>query len=50
MMEDEELGYDGDGLLESLLRPTDDTESAKKLSDSGYISSSPEAQRGRDDL
>ena len=45
MMGDEELRYDGDGLLENLLRPTGDAESAGRLSDSGYGSGSPEAQR-----
>ena len=50
MMGDEELRFDGNGLLENLLRPTDDTDSAKKLSDSGYESSSPEAQRCRDGM
>jgi len=45
MMGDEELRYDGDALLENLLRPAGDEESAGRLSDSGYGSGSPEARR-----
>ena len=45
MMGDEEFRYDGDALLENILQPTDETENAKKLSDSVYESGSPEIQR-----
>ncbi|GAB1316411.1 hypothetical protein MFIFM68171_06621 [Madurella fahalii] len=41
----EEYRYDGDALLENLMQPTDETESGKKLSDSGYESGTPEVQR-----
>jgi len=45
MMGNDEFRYDGDGLLENILRPIDDAGSAKKLSDSGYDSGSPETHR-----
>jgi len=51
MLGDEEIGYDQGGLLDNILQASEDLQnnhqpgSAKKLSDSGYVSSSPDGSQ-----